>query len=225
MEISRTFLIRTLGCKVNQVEGEGLREKFLRRGYRESTQDTGLDVVVINTCTVTANADKRSRALVRRFHRLNPQAKILVTGCYAEKDRNQLTQLDGVHLVVTQNEKETLVDRFLESSPSFATLENPQEHFQELPISQFQGHTRGFLKVQDGCDRNCSYCKVKVVRGASRSRSFGEVKEEATAKPSRIGFGLVDHQLALDHVIAKRRQTTHPHPLLLRGGDPERRSL
>ena len=185
MEIDRTFRIRTLGCKVNQVEGQALREKFMKIGYREATQDTGLDVVVINSCTVTSNADSRSRALIRKFHRLNPQAKILVTGCYAEKNKDEISRLEGVYMVVTQNEKEKLIDRFLNSSPlgEGTSLENENGlTYQDLPISRLSGRTRAFIKIQDGCDRNCSYCKVKVVRGLSRSRPLSGVLEESNQR-------------------------------------------
>jgi threonylcarbamoyladenosine tRNA methylthiotransferase MtaB len=179
MEINRTFLIKTLGCKVNQTEGEALREKFLRMGYEEARGETGLDVVIINTCTVTANADRESRALIRRFHRLNPQAEIVVTGCYAEKNGEVLSGMEGVRLVVSQNEKEFLVDRFLASSPLTLNASLPSLRYQDLPISEFKYETRGFIKIQDGCDRNCSYCKVKIVRGPSRSRPWADVFQEA----------------------------------------------
>jgi len=150
----------------------------LESGFREATSDLGLDVVVINTCTVTASADSRSRALIRRFHRLNPQASILVTGCYAEKNKDELARMEGVHLVVSQNEKESLVERFLEELPITDGVTEVKT-YQDLPISRFSKHTRAFLKIQDGCDRNCSYCKVKVVRGFSRSRPLESVLSEA----------------------------------------------
>jgi len=179
MSAKPQFLIKTFGCKVNQIEGQAIREKFLQKGFQEAQNESGLDVVIINTCTVTQNADSRSRRMIRHFHKLNPKTKILVTGCYAEKDQKILRSLPGVFLVVGQNEKAELADKFFSQAKDLKKKTFVKSIYQDLPVSRFKGHTRAFLKVQDGCSRNCSYCKIKIVRGPSRSRRLGDSVVEA----------------------------------------------
>ena len=148
----QTIKFFTLGCKVNQYDTQGIREYFLERGFKELKSGLPAQVYVINTCTVTHRADSDSLALIRRARRENPRAKIIVAGC--------LTKLDA--------------DRIKETEPKAEIMQK-----QELGVTYFEGHTRAFLKIQDGCNNLCSYCKVPLVRGASRSRPLDEIKEEA----------------------------------------------
>ena len=150
----KTVKFFTLGCKVNQYDTQSIRERFLRSGFREISNGNPSDVCVINTCTVTAHADAKSKYMITRSIRENPRAKIIVTGCLVDKDALSISSIKGVDYIVSK--------RFF-----------PQG------ISSFDGHTRAFLKVQDGCNNFCSYCKVPLVRGRSRSRSLDEVIEEA----------------------------------------------
>jgi threonylcarbamoyladenosine tRNA methylthiotransferase MtaB len=151
----KTFKILTLGCKVNQYDSEVIRNRLTERGFQEIDNGEGADLYVINTCTVTAGADKDSLRLIRKIRRRRGlESRILLTGCLVQKDAYRLL-------------KETSADYVI--SKGFF----PQEG-----ISSFKGHTRAFLKVQDGCDNRCSYCKVSLVRGRSRSRSLERIKRE-----------------------------------------------
>ena len=171
----KTVAIVTFGCKVNQVESQGLREAIARRGWREVDADTGADVYVINTCTVTQNAFKEAERTVRRLHRRFPSAEFTVTGCAADSNRRDFEGLAGVTRVVPHDEKSSL--------PLY--LDDPRLEPRDLgsvfdlAISAFEGHTRAFLKVQDGCDLNCSFCIIPRVRGANVSRPVDDCVAEA----------------------------------------------
>jgi len=176
----RTFSIRTLGCKVNQYESQLIREGFLGNGFREVNPvrngkiSNGVngkepaDVYVINTCTVTGRADKNSRHLIRNACHLNPGAKIVVTGCLTERDSEAVLKIDGVTDIIKNSDKNKLFS--LTISDKRSTINDT--------ISAFEGHDRPFVKIQDGCNNHCSYCKVSLVRGRSRSRHPEEIKKE-----------------------------------------------
>jgi len=169
----------TLGCKLNQYESQAIREQFLNAGYLETKKNSEADVFVLNTCTVTAASDRESRYLIRKFHRDNPEAKIVVTGCYVERNREEIETIDGVTLTVLNREKSELLE-LLESctSLSFDRVVPPKKRFAPLSISRFEGRTRAYVKVQDGCNHACSFCKVVFARGPSRSRPLQDVLDE-----------------------------------------------
>jgi threonylcarbamoyladenosine tRNA methylthiotransferase MtaB len=152
----KTIKFYTLGCKVNQYETQSIREGFLRAGFQESSNGNPEDICLINTCTVTHKADRDSRHAILKARGLFPQARIIVTGCLAEKDTSSLAKLKSVNYIISKK-------------------------FFPEGISVFSGHTRAFLKIQDGCDNFCSYCKVPLVRGRSRSRGLSEIICEAKA--------------------------------------------
>ncbi|MCX5700827.1 MAG: MiaB/RimO family radical SAM methylthiotransferase [Candidatus Omnitrophica bacterium] len=154
---SRTVKFQTLGCKVNQYETQSIRERFLKHGFREVFVKKHSDICLINTCTVTAVADQKSRSIISRCINENPNALVIVTGCMVKNDSQALARIKGVDLII---------------SKSF---------FADDGVSSFCGHTRAFLKIQDGCNNFCSYCKVPLVRGASRSKPLLEVVREALA--------------------------------------------
>lgn len=174
----------TLGCKVNQYESQGMKEAALERGFQEAGEkDQNCDFVVINTCTVTADADKQNRYWIRRMRRENPSAKIVVTGCYVERNRGEIEAFPEVDLVLSNHEKSDLVDHLSSGCavPDFQDQEIVRKRklqFSPLKISSFQGNGRAFVKIQDGCNHSCSFCKVVMVRGRSRSRELGDVVEE-----------------------------------------------
>ena len=171
----------TLGCRLNQYETQAIREQFQRAGFEETENSSEADVFVLNTCTVTNESDKESRYLIRKFHRMNPDAKIVVTGCYIERNEAEIKNLSGVTLTVLNRQKSEIV-RLLESCASFSseTFELPSKRaYPRLSISQFEGRTRAYLKIQDGCNHACSFCKVVLVRGPSRSRALEEIVDEA----------------------------------------------
>ncbi len=180
---------KTLGCRLNQYETQAIREQFLTAGYQETENDREADLFVLNTCTVTNESDKESRYFIRKFHRENPNAKIVVTGCYVERNEEEIKNLPGVTLTVLNRQKAQLFN-LLDSctSLSFDSVKIPSKRiYTPLTISQFEGKTRAYIKIQDGCNHACSFCKVVLVRGPARSRELSDVIEEAK-RLSRQGF-------------------------------------
>ncbi len=149
-----TVKFLTLGCKANQYDTQSIRERFLNRGFQEAENNSQPDYFLVNTCTVTSGADQKSRNIIRRCIQSNPQAKVIVTGCLAEKDWQLLANIKGVGLVIKKS-------------------------FFPEGISSFSQHTRAFLKIQDGCSNFCTYCKVALVRGRERSKKLKQILQEA----------------------------------------------
>jgi threonylcarbamoyladenosine tRNA methylthiotransferase MtaB len=166
----------TLGCRLNQYETQAMREQFQKAGFEETESSSEANVFVLNTCTVTNDSDRTSRYLIRKFHRENPDAQIVVTGCYVEKNEAEIKNIPGVSLTVLNRQKSEMI-RLLESCASF---DLPSKRtYTPLSITQFEGHRRAYVKIQDGCNHACSFCKVVLVRGASRSRFMDDVIDEA----------------------------------------------
>ncbi len=176
--------VKTLGCKVNSFDGHALENQFRARGYELLATAEGADVTVVNTCSVTANAEKEARYLARRLKRENPNAVLVFTGCYAQTDSARLAEMDEIDFVVPNEAKERLVgivDAGLATTPGArsklpdgvkAVRDNRQPHFKSS-VTLFDradsAQTRAFLKVQDGCNGFCTYCLIPYARGASRS--------------------------------------------------------
>ena len=169
----RTFTLTDLGCKVNQVDGQIMRERLADLGWREVPSREPADLAIINTCTVTARADEKCRKAVRRAVRRNPQARVIVTGCGVVRSADRFAAIPGVSAVLTRAQM-MHVEQFLERG---ATPDegDPFTHC----IHRFAGHTRGFLRIQDGCESHCAYCIVPLVRGPLRSRPLDAIREEA----------------------------------------------
>lgn len=168
----------TLGCKVNQVETEQLIEEFTRQGYQVVDFGDPADVYIINTCTVTHISDRKSRAMLRRAHRTNPQALVVATGCVAQVDAEQMAQLDGIGLVVGNQDKERLVEIVNDFVLARITKKTnrvepilPAEGLPPILYSAPHQRTRAFVKIQDGCQSFCSYCIVPYARGPVRSKA------------------------------------------------------
>jgi threonylcarbamoyladenosine tRNA methylthiotransferase MtaB len=156
--------LETLGCKLNQAESELLARQFTGAGYSlVSPQDTA-DIYILNTCTVTHIADSKSRHLLRMAHRRNPGALIVAIGCYPQRASDELANIEGVNLVIGNNEKLRLVELLQESGGSGSTFNTEEE---AVDSSIFR--TRSSIKVQDGCNKYCSYCIVPFVRGREKS--------------------------------------------------------
>ncbi|MFA5362565.1 MAG: MiaB/RimO family radical SAM methylthiotransferase [Candidatus Omnitrophota bacterium] len=158
----KTFKIYTLGCKVNQYDSQSIRERFLQAGFKEMCNGKQAYFYIINTCTVTASADRKSRNIIRRCISENPRGKTIVTGCLAKKNEASLSGIEGIGYIIGKR-------------------------FWGEGISDFQGRTRAFLKIQDGCNNRCSYCKVPLVRGSSRSRDMNTIVREASVLAAK-GF-------------------------------------
>src|SRR3990167_6343902 len=163
------YKIVTLGCRTNQYESSAFATQLKSLGYKGAKEEQAADLCIINTCTVTESADLRSRVQVKKLIKENPQAKIYVTGCYAEGAKNLLQDLSERIVVVPNSQKESLLQ--------FAAKEASKE-LPEFKIETFEAHTRAFVKVQDGCNSYCSYCIIPYVRGRSVSRSIESVVSE-----------------------------------------------
>ena len=182
MNRERTVAFHTLGCKVNQYDTQAMRERFEQAGYRTVGFEEEADVYVVNTCTVTGTGDKKSMQIIRRCHRQNPLAAIVVTGCLAQRAADSLT-LPGVRLVLgTQRRGEVveLLGQALAQDCALIAVESLRRApFEHLTVHAHEGHTRATMKIQEGCDRYCTYCIIPSVRGPIRSRPLEEIRAEA----------------------------------------------
>jgi threonylcarbamoyladenosine tRNA methylthiotransferase MtaB len=154
-----------------------MRERLLEEGFSESLKAEPADVCLINTCTVTQKADSESLNLIRRSRRENPRAKVIVTGCLTELDRAKIKEVGGIDLIVKNKDKPRIINLLNGINGTNEINKNNERS----GITYFKGHTRAFLKIQDGCDNYCSYCKVPLVRGRSQSKPLSEIIKEAGA--------------------------------------------
>ena len=180
--MGKTVAFHTLGCKVNQYDTQAMRERFEQAGCRTVGFEERADIYVVNTCTVTGTGDKKSMQTIRRCHRNNPDAAIVVTGCLAQRAADEL-KLPGVRLVLgTQRRGEVvqLLAQALEQDCALIAVETlRQAPFEHLTVHAHEGHTRATMKIQEGCDRWCTYCIIPSVRGPIRSRPLDEIRAEA----------------------------------------------
>ncbi len=176
--------LQNVGCKLNFYELEAFKAGFARQGYQIVPFEAEADLYVVNTCTVTGSGDADSRKAVRRARRANPDATVVATGCYAQRQPDDLRQA-GAHLVVGNGDKARLVEQVqahLRGIPQldFDPRQRPQTtQFLSIEGSVEQGRTRGSLQIQDGCDEHCTYCIIPQVRGPSASRPASEVVAQA----------------------------------------------
>lgn len=164
----KKFRIVSLGCRTNQYEAQAYRDQLEALGYTSADEGEPAEICIVNTCTVTAGADRDSRYEIRKLARQNPNTRLVVTGCSAESQKDAILSIGGVTDIVLNKDKEKLLDKV------FPEL----EELPEFSIRQFDGHTRAFVKIQDGCNSFCTYCIIPYVRGRSRSRSTDEVLAE-----------------------------------------------
>ena len=174
----------TLGCKVNQYETEAMLEMFKKDGYVQVESEDFADVYVINTCTVTHMSDRKSRQYIRRMKKKNPDAIIAVVGCYSQVSPEEILDIEEVNLVMGTNERRQIVEEIkkIDASKKVSTVDDIMKvrAFEEIEISQSNGKTRAFMKIQDGCDRFCTYCIIPYARGGKvRSRNIDSILEEA----------------------------------------------
>ncbi len=174
--------VATLGCKVNQCESASFQSSFEEQGLTLSQFDKPADIYVINTCAVTAKAAAQSRQLIRRAQRTNPQAKVVVTGCYAQIAPQKIREIETSPISIVGNaNKHQLFEVVLtdkEAGKYFNDIAL-QKEISLLPVKRFPGRTRAFLKIQDGCNNFCSYCIVPYARGRSRSLALDKVLDQA----------------------------------------------
>ncbi|MCC0737210.1 tRNA (N(6)-L-threonylcarbamoyladenosine(37)-C(2))-methylthiotransferase MtaB [Clostridioides sp. ZZV14-6044] len=172
----------TLGCKVNQYETEAMLELFEKDGYEQVNSEEYADVYVINTCTVTHMSDRKSRQYIRRVKKKNPDAIIAVVGCYSQVSPEEILDIEEVNLVMGTNDRRKIVEeiRKIDASKKVSTVDDIMKvkAFEEIEISQTNGKTRAFMKIQDGCDRFCTYCIIPYARGRVRSRDIDSIVDE-----------------------------------------------
>lgn len=179
-----TVAFHTLGCKVNFYETEGIWQLFKKEGYEQIDFEKPADVYVINTCTVTNTGDKKSRQIIRRAIRRNPDAIIAVTGCYAQTSPGEVAAIPGVDIVIGTQDR----DRLLSLVQDYQARRRPinavrnimkTREFEEMDVPQFTGHSRAFLKIQEGCNNFCTFCIIPWSRGLLRSRKPESVLAQA----------------------------------------------
>lgn len=176
----KSVAICTLGCKVNQYETEAMLELFKNAGYTEVDFDDFADVYVINTCTVTSMSDRKSRQMIRRAKRLNPDAYVIVCGCYAQTAPQTVASIDGVDLIIGTNEHSNVVKCAEEKFKGIIVNDISSNHtFENLSINNHSGKSRAYVKVQEGCNQFCTYCIIPYARGPIRSRPVKDILDES----------------------------------------------
>ncbi|MER2029131.1 MAG: tRNA (N(6)-L-threonylcarbamoyladenosine(37)-C(2))-methylthiotransferase MtaB [Solibacillus sp.] len=183
-ERTKTVSLHTLGCKVNHYETEAIWQLFKEQGYERTEFDHQADVYVINTCTVTNTGDKKSRQVIRRAIRQNPDAVICVTGCYAQTSPAEIMAIPGVDIVVGTQDREKMlgyIDQYRNERQPINAVRNIMKNrvYEELDVPAFTDRTRASLKIQEGCNNFCTFCIIPWARGLMRSRDPEEVIRQA----------------------------------------------
>ncbi len=181
MSQSKTVAFYTLGCKLNFSETSTIGRQFVEAGFAKVDFDNRPDIVVINTCSVTDNADKKCKQLVRRAKKNNEHAVVIIIGCYAQLKPEEISSIPGVNLVLGANEKFNILEYIdkLDSEEAIVRNENIKQTNSFVPAFSIGDRTRSFLKVQDGCDYFCTFCTIPLARGKSRNASIAETLVEA----------------------------------------------
>ena len=192
---AKTVAFATLGCKLNQVDTQEVQQLLASRGFRPVPFDEPAQVYVINTCTVTARADFSDRQMIRRAVARNPDALVVVTGCYAQTNPDAVAQIPGVDLIVGNQEKydlAALLDSLTKRERPLVRVGDIQRAvgIPVAPLTRFSGRSRAFVKIQDGCQHRCAFCIVPYARGGSRSRE-PEVVRDQVARLAEAGYGEV----------------------------------
>ena len=166
--------IHTLGCRSNQLESSIIADKFTEIGWQVVNFSEKADIYIINTCTVTAKSDNTSRYFIRKAKNTNPEAKIIVTGCYAQIEAEEIANIEGVDLVLGNSEKIDIIEN-INKEKIFVSDIMKEEKFRDKTVSSASGRVRATIKIQDGCNFRCSYCIVPYARGKSRSNEPNKV--------------------------------------------------
>lgn len=181
--MDKTFSILTLGCKVNQYESEAMSELFEKEGYRQVENEDFSDVYIVNTCTVTNLSDRKSRQFIRRAKRQNPDAVVAVVGCYSQVSPDEVKNIDGVDVVIGTTNRNKIVGLVEEAKngEKFNIVRDLKDvrEFHNTTNFDSNNRTRAYMKVQDGCNRFCTYCIIPYARGPIRSREIEDAVKEA----------------------------------------------
>lgn len=178
-----TFRTHTLGCKVNLYESEAINSLLCDEGWQLASSDEDANVQIINTCTVTKMSDAKSRKLIRSLIRKNPKAIIVVMGCYSQLNPTDILSIEGVDIVLGSEGRKKIPEYVYEYFDKKKQLNRVTDvskikHYEDLKVSRLTNHTRGFIKIQDGCENFCSYCAIPFARGPIRSRDPIDVLKE-----------------------------------------------
>ena len=184
--MGKKVALHNLGCKVNAYEVEAMQQLLEEAGYEIVPFEPGADVYLINTCTVTNIADRKSRQMLHKAKKMNPDAIVVATGCYVQTDEGKLDEDEAVDLILGNNRKKNIVEALEEYEQKHSKHRdvikiNQTREYEELKIDHTAEHVRAYIKVQDGCNQFCTYCIIPYARGRVRSRSISQVLEEVRA--------------------------------------------
>ena len=171
----------SLGCKVNQYETNAMSQEFIKAGYEVAEFTDIADIYIVNTCTVTNVADRKSRQMLRRVKEINPEAVLVATGCYVQVGKEEIEKIEDIDLIIGNNEKKDIVeiiDNYCNERNAIITDVMHQKEYVEFGTTTYTEKTRAVVKIQDGCDRFCSYCIIPYARGRVRSRKLSNVVAE-----------------------------------------------
>ena len=207
----------TLGCKVNLYDTEAMAELFTEKGYEVVDFEEYADVYLINTCTVTNLGDKKSRQMIRRAKRINPNSVVVATGCYAQVASEEVAKIEGINIVIGTKNRSEIVETVENYVAENGVVNNVsdimgEKEFEPLQISRLTNRTRAYIKIQEGCNRYCTYCIIPYARGPIRSRKPEEVVEEVK-KLAENGFKEV--VLTGIHVGIERIRFSSMEPLAI----------
>ena len=227
----KTVALYNLGCKVNSYEMEGMGQKLREKGYHIVPFEEKADIYVVNTCTVTNIADRKSRQILHRARQLNPDAVVVAVGCYVQTGMANIEKDDGIDLAIGNNHKKDiaeLLERYLEERRETEGTPRGQRsktlggatvtdmggscEYEEMQLRQPTEHTRAYIKIQDGCNQFCSYCVIPYARGRVRSRRAEDILQEirglaATVKWYSLGFTSAPMAWILGIVGQRRRES------------------
>ena len=183
-KIRKTAALHNLGCKVNAYETEAMQQMLEEAGYEIVDFNEKADIYVVNTCSVTNMADRKSRQMLHRAKKKNPNSIVIAAGCYAQTKTNEARLDESVDILIGNNQKQNLIEAVYAYEKNKKQTEsivniNDKQPYETLSVNRTAEHTRAFIKVQDGCNQFCSYCIIPYARGRVRSRSFEEVLSEA----------------------------------------------
>ncbi|MCR4845580.1 MAG: tRNA (N(6)-L-threonylcarbamoyladenosine(37)-C(2))-methylthiotransferase MtaB [Eubacterium sp.] len=180
---SKKIHITTLGCKVNQYESDVMLEELMKYGCIKAEEGEAADIYIINTCSVTNMADKKSRQMISRMHRANPEAIIAATGCYVQASGNELVEKGIVDVIISNNRKSSvarILSEFMlngKTTNNFSDI-NKDPDFENMTLYMPENHTRAYIKIQDGCNNFCTYCIIPYLRGRIRSKKCSDIINE-----------------------------------------------
>ncbi len=185
----KSVALHSLGCKVNRYETDVMGQKLQESGYKIVAFDENADIYIINTCSVTQIADHKSRQMLHKARKKNPDAVVVACGCYVETDKEHIKEDESIDLIVGNNKKAEIVqilDQYFREEKAEKTLDgrsiteinDPGQEYEKMTLNRMPGHTRAYIKIQDGCNQFCSYCIIPYARGRIRSREEADILDE-----------------------------------------------